>query len=68
MFQDCDGVRYQIKKKTDLGNGMCEYRAESVGNCLVWNDQKYITFTEKCSIISLSQMFERDELYEKYGI
>ena len=68
VFETCDGVRYQIKVKTELGNGMCQYRAESIGNCLIWNDQKFLEFTDDCKALGLSQIVDRDELCKKYGI
>lgn len=68
IFEDCDGVRYQIKKKTEIGNSMCKYRAESIGNCYIWNDQVFLEFTDSCKVYHLSTVLDRDDLYKKYGI
>lgn len=68
LFEDCDGVRYQIKKKTEIGNSLCTFRAESVASCLIWNDQKSLEFTDSCKVYGLSEMLDRDTLYKKYGI
>ena len=68
LFETCDGVRYQIKSKVDIGGGICKYKAESIGSCLIWNDQKVLEFTEKCTVVGLSQIYDRDYLYKKYGI
>lgn len=66
-FEDCDGPVYQIKVKKELGGGICEYRADSITDCLVWNDQVTITFTDTCDVYLMSQTIKREELYKKYG-
>lgn len=68
LFETCDSVRYQIISKVDIGGGICSYRAVAFTTCLVWNDKKYLEFTEKCSEINLSQIFDRDYINKKYGI
>lgn len=65
-FEDCDGQRYQFRVKKELGNGLCQYRADSITDCLVWNDQVTITFVDSCHLYTMSQIVWRDELYKKY--
>jgi len=68
LFETCDGTRYQIKEKIDLGNGMCKYKAQSIGSCLIWNDQTQVVFIDSCKVYYLSTVLDRDALYKKYGI
>jgi hypothetical protein len=65
-FEDCDGINYQIRVKEILSNGQCKYRADSIGDCLTWNDQLTITFVDTCNIYDMSEIVSRDELYRKY--
>lgn len=67
IFEDCDGSRYQIKKVVQQGNDMCLFRAESITECLIWNDQKYIEFIDSCHVYTMSDIRDRDEFYKKYG-
>lgn len=67
-FEECDGPRYQIKKKIMMGNGICSYRAQSIGSCLIWNDQKFLDFNDSCNAYTLSEIRDRKEFYLKYGI
>ena len=66
-FEDCDGSMYQIKVKNEIGGSQCFYRAQSITDCLVWNDQVYLDFTDSCNAYHMSYIFKREELYEKYG-
>jgi hypothetical protein len=68
LFETCDGVRYQIKEKIDIGNEMCKYKAQSIGSCLIWNDQTHVTFIDSCKVYDQSTILDRDALYNKYGI
>lgn len=66
-FEDCDGPVYQIKVKKEIGDGLCTYRAQSIADCLGWNDPVYLDFIDSCDTYSLSYILKREKLYEKYG-
>lgn len=67
VFEDCDGPMYQIKDKKDIGNGMCKFHTQSIGDCFSWNDQVHLDFTDTCTLYNLSYIFKREDLYKKYG-
>lgn len=64
----CDGKRYQVIIKSDLGNGKCYFKLQADGECLIWADRKHLEFVDSCKSYGLSQMVWRDDIKKKYGI
>ena len=64
----CDAKRYQLKEKTQLGNGLCEFKFYADGDCLTWADRQKLVFIDSCKAYGISQMAWRDDLKKKYGI
>lgn len=64
----CDAKRYQVKVKNDLGKGMCYFRLQADGDCLVWANRQHLEFVDSCKAYGISQMVWRDDIKKKYGI
>lgn len=63
--KDCDGKRYQIRMKVEIGNNMCQYKAVSLGGCFTWQDSNEILFVDRCNAFELSQVV-KSEIVKKY--
>lgn len=61
----CDGVRYQVHDKKEIGNGQCEYTMWAFTECAAWQKRDIFTFTEQCSLYQLSQIISKEDA-DKY--